>query len=58
MADNTYYECKCEYGGIILCKTCSEWVDKVDKTIQEHRVDEFALVTKSKRWSIPKHKTY
>ena len=55
MADkNIYYECKCEYGGIILCKTCADWPDKVNKTIQEHGVDEFTYVTKSKRWSRPK----
>ena len=52
MADkNTYYECKCEYGGVILCKTCAEWEDKVNNPIQEHRVYEVTCVTKSKRWS-------
>ena len=55
MADkNTYYECKCEYGGLILCKTRAEWEDTVNKTIQEHRVYEFTCVTKSKSWSRPK----
>lgn len=54
MADNnTFYECKCEYGGVIVCKTCAEWMDKVDKTIEKHRVDEFIRVTKAKRWSKP-----
>ena len=58
MADkNTYYECKSKYydGGVILCKVCDEWDDKVDKTIQEHGVYEFTHVTKSKRWNKPKH---
>ena len=50
---NTYYERKCKYhdGGVILCKTCAEWGDKVDKAIEAHRVDEAASVTKTKRWT-------
>jgi len=60
MADkNTYYdcECKCYEDHTIICKTCEEWMDKVEKTIQEHGVDEFTYTTKSKRWSKPKHNT-
>ena len=56
MADkNTHYEGKCKYydGGVILCETCVNWMDKVDKTIQEHRL--YEVVTKSNRWSRPKH---
>ena len=52
MADkNTYYEFKCKYydGGVILCKTCDKWADKVDKAIEAHRVDEAVRVTKTKR---------
>ena len=58
MADkNTHYESTCKYydGGVILCKVCDEWDDKVDKTIQEHGVDEFTVVTKSKRFNRHKH---
>ena len=51
---NTYYESKCEYGGLILCKTCAEWDDKADKTIQEHRVYAVTCVTQQKRWSAQK----
>ena len=59
MADNnTYYECDCAYHrhGYILCDKCEEWQDKVDKTIEEHRLDEVASVTKTKRWTKSKLK--
>ena len=59
MADkNAYYECKCKHydGGIILCKTCEEWADKVDKAIEAHRVDEYVTVVNSKRWKNSKLK--
>ena len=65
MADNnTYYECDCVYHrhGYILCDKCAEWHDKVDKTIEEHRVDEVTRitrttsVTKTKRWNKQKAK--
>ena len=58
MADkNTYYDCECKYyeDHIKLYKTCEEWIEKVENTIQEHGVDEFTYITKSKRWSRPKH---
>ena len=58
MADkDTYCECECKHydGGMIIYKTCTEWQNKVDKPIQQHRVDEFIFVTKSKRWSRPKN---
>jgi len=37
--NNTYYDCKCTYYdvGVILCRTCSEWFDNVEKTVQDHR---------------------
>ena len=54
MADkSTYYECKyklCD-GGVTLCKPCAEWADKVDKAIENCRVDEAWNVTKTKRWA-------
>ena len=49
---NTYYDCKCKHydGGLILCRPCKGWLDKVDKAIEEHKVDEHTTVTKTKRW--------
>ena len=49
--DNTYYDCKCKHydGGLILCEKCKEWADKIDKAIEEHKVDEYTTVTKTKR---------
>ena len=58
MADKkTYYECECKHydGGMIICKTCTEWQNKVEKTSQEYGVGEFTYITKSKRWSRQKH---
>ena len=53
MADNnTDYECDCVYHrhGYILCDQCKEWLDKVDKAVEKHRVDTEATVTTAKRW--------
>ena len=54
---NTYYECECKHydSGMIICKTCTEWQNQIEKTIQEHGVDGFTYITKSKRWSRQKH---
>ena len=50
--DNTYYDCKCKHydGVIIICKTCEEWASKIEKAIEEHKVDEYTTVSNSKRW--------
>ena len=59
MADqNTHYDCKCKHydGGLILCEKCKEWADKIDKAIEEHKVDEYTTVTNSKQWKNSKLK--
>ena len=52
--DNMYYDCKRKHydGGIILCKACEEWMDKVDEAIEERKVDEHTTVSnRSKLWN-------
>ena len=55
---NTYYDCKCKYyeDHVITCETCKNWMDKVDKAIETHKVDEYVAVTNSKRWKNSKLK--